>query len=29
VMAEECGAILRGFFEARRDGLVDTPLESF
>jgi tRNA(adenine34) deaminase len=29
VMAEECGAMLRGFFEARRDGLVDTPLESF
>jgi tRNA(adenine34) deaminase len=28
VMAEESGAMLRGFFEARRNALVDAPLES-
>ncbi|HWZ58703.1 MAG TPA: tRNA adenosine(34) deaminase TadA [Gemmatimonadaceae bacterium] len=28
VMGEECGAMLRGFFEARRSAMVDAPLES-
>jgi tRNA(adenine34) deaminase len=28
VMVEECRAMLRGFFEARRSALVDAPLES-
>jgi tRNA(adenine34) deaminase len=29
VMAEESGAMLRAFFQERRNSLVDAPLESF
>jgi tRNA(adenine34) deaminase len=28
VLAEESGALLRAFFEARRNAIVDEPLES-